>query len=400
MPTSMVLTDMEMAGILVDTELLASMSEDLASKLNRLEQSIFASAGHKFNINSPKQLGEVLFDELHLPSTKKTKTGRSTNESVLQELKGVHPIIEDILQYRELYKLKSTYVDALPTLISDKDGRLRTSYNQAVAATGRLSSSNPNLQNIPIKTETGRKIRQAFIANPGHKLLSVDYSQIELRLLAHMAQDQSLIDAFAKGQDVHAATAAKVFEVDINAVTSDQRRAAKTINFGIMYGQSAFGLSQQLGIGRDEAATFIKDYFEAYSAVKAFIDASIARAHEVGYVETLFGRRRRVPELASSNYMVRQGAERMAFNMPIQGTAADIIKLAMISINDFLKESDYECTMLLQVHDELVFTVPEDELELIVPKVKELMQGAADLSVDLEAEAKVGDNWGEMAEVV
>ncbi len=402
MPVSQVLTSMERKGIVLDSEFLAAMSTRLSEQIGLLEQEIYADAGHEFNINSPKQLGDVLFDELHLPVNKKTKTGRSTDESVLQGLKGAHPIIERILQYRELYKLRSTYVDALPQLVSPRDGRIHTSYNQAVAATGRLSSTNPNLQNIPIKTEVGRRIRQAFLANQGQKLVSIDYSQIELRLLAYVSGDKNLIEAFASGEDVHKATAAKVFNCSIAEVTSDQRRVAKTINFGIMYGQSAHGLSQQLGIGREQAATFISDYFKVYDGVRAYLDSSIAEAHKQGFVETVFGRRRRIPELASKNFMLRQGAERMAINMPIQGAAADIIKIAMIAVDGYLENNTFEAQMLLQVHDELVFSMPESEIAVVVPKIVGLMENVGEFAEDkkptvqLVAEAKVGDNWGEM----
>lgn len=398
MPLSFVLADMEGAGILVDKELMATMSVQLGKQLMELESGIYDQVGHHFNINSPKQLAEVLFDNLGLPNNKKTKTGRSTDESVLQELKGAHPIVELILQYRELYKLKSTYIDALPTLVN-QDGRMRTSYSQAVAATGRLSSSNPNLQNIPIRSEVGRKLRQAFIANPGHQLLSVDYSQIELRILAHVSQDPALLDAFKSGEDVHAATAAKVFNCSVEEVTSDQRRAAKTINFGIMYGQSAHGLALQLGITRVEAAQFINDYFGVYKGVKAYLDNCIKQAHANGYVETLSGRRRRIPELASSNFQMRSGGERMAINMPIQGTAADIIKIAMINIQQHLHKQSATSEMLLQVHDELVFTMAPDEMDKLTPVICRFMEEAMQLSVKLEVEAKVGQNWGEMTKV-
>ena len=352
--------------------------------------------GHEFNLNSPRQLADVLFDELKLPANKKTKTGRSTDESVLQGLKSAHPVVELLLRYRELFKLKSTYIDALPSLISAYDGRLHTSYNQAVAATGRLSSNNPNLQNIPIRTEQGRRIRQAFLANEGHQLVSIDYSQIELRILAHVSNDQVLLNAFAQGQDIHTATAAKVFNCSIDQVTSDQRRAAKTINFGIMYGQSAFGLAQQLDISREEANKFIQEYFGVYSEVKRYLDQAIIKARQDGYVETLFGRRRRIPELSSSNFNIRWAGERMAINMPIQGTAADIIKKAMITIQDYLVEKQAKSQMLLQVHDELVFTIDPAESDELIPEISRQMEQAADLTVKLEVEAKVGENWGQM----
>lgn len=402
MPVSAVLTGMERAGIALDKEFLGVMSEKLTKDIAELEKEIYADAGHEFNINSTRQLGDILFDELHLPSNKKTKTGRSTDESVLQGLRGAHPIVERLLQYRELYKLRSTYVDALPQLVSPRDGRIHTSYNQAVAATGRLSSTNPNLQNIPIKTAMGREIRKAFVADEGQRLVSIDYSQIELRLLAYVSGDRNLIEAFAGGQDVHKATAAKVFDCDIAEVTADQRRVAKTINFGIMYGQSAHGLSGQLGIDRAQAARFIDDYFRVYDGVRRYLDESIKQAHADGYVETIFGRRRRIPELGSKNFMLRQAGERMAINMPIQGAAADIIKLAMIEVATMLAEGGYAAKMLLQVHDELVFTMPESEMSLVVPKILQAMENVGVFAADkkpavrLVAEVKVGENWGEM----
>jgi DNA polymerase-1 len=396
MPLALVLADMEEAGILVDTQLLKDMSHSLGKQLMQLESSIYDQVGHHFNLNSPKQLAEVLFDQLNLPNNKKTKTGRSTDESVLQGLKDAHPVVNLLLQYRELYKLKSTYIDALPVLISAQDGRLHTSYNQAVAATGRLSSTNPNLQNIPIRSEVGRQIRQAFIANPGHHLLSVDYSQVELRLLAHVSNDEALLEAFRSGQDVHSATAAKVFNCPIDQVAPDQRRAAKTINFGIMYGQSAHGLSLQLAITRVEAAQFINDYFNVYKGVKNYLDQAIQTAHKQGYVETLAGRRRRIPELSSSNFQLRSGAERMAINMPIQGTAADIIKVAMVNIQKHLKQQATATKMLLQVHDELVFTLDPSESDKLVPFIMQSMEQAMRLSIPLEVEAKIGANWGQM----
>jgi DNA polymerase-1 len=382
----------------LDQGLLADMSHSLGKQLMQIESEIYDHVGHQFNLNSPKQLATVLFDNLQLPANRKTKTGRSTNEAVLQELKGAHPVVERILQYRELFKLKSTYVDALPALVN-ADGRLRTSYSQAVASTGRLSSSNPNLQNIPIRSEEGKKIRQAFVADEGQILLSVDYSQIELRILAHVSQDKALIDAFNSAQDIHAATAAKVFNCDVTEVTADQRRAAKTINFGIMYGQSAHGLAVQLGIPRPEAAQFIEDYFGVYQGVKRYLDDAIKQAHARGYVETLSGRRRRIPELNSSNFQLRSGAERMAINMPIQGTAADIIKIAMINIHKHLADTSAKSRMLLQVHDELVFTMDPSEMDFLLPVIRDKMEGAMPLSVTLDVEAKIGANWGEMEKV-
>lgn len=396
MPVMRALVDIESNGIRLDSEFLTRMSGEYQAELTKLEKNIYQAVGHEFNLNSPRQLADVLFDELKLPANKKTKTGRSTDESVLQSLKSAHPVVELLLRYRELFKLKSTYIDALPSLISPYDKRLHTSYNQAVAATGRLSSNNPNLQNIPIRTEQGRRIRQAFLANEGHQLVSIDYSQIELRILAHVSSDPALLSAFAQGQDVHTATAAKVFNCTIDQVTSDQRRAAKTINFGIMYGQSAFGLAQQLDISREEANKFIQEYFGVYSEVKRYLDQAIIKARQDGYVETLFGRRRRIPELSSSNFNIRWAGERMAINMPIQGTAADIIKKAMITIQDYLVEKQAKSQMLLQVHDELVFTIDPAESDELIPEISRQMEQAADLTVKLEVEAKVGENWGQM----
>ena len=399
MPTSAVLARMEQTGIKLDVALLKSMSSSLGQQLHQLELDIYAAVGHEFNLNSPKQLGDVLFDELHLPVNKKTKTGRSTDESVLQAVKDAHPVVKMFLSYRELYKLKSTYVDALPALISPRSGRLHTSYNQAIASTGRLSSSNPNLQNIPIRGDVGRKIRQAFIPDPGHILLAADYSQVELRLLAHVSNDRVLLEAFRSGQDIHAATAAKVFNCAVDEVTKDQRRAAKTINFGIMYGQSAHGLSQQLGISREAATTFIADYFAVYTGVKNYLKDALVKAHRDGYVETLFDRRRQVPELASSNFQLRQAGERMAINMPIQGTAADIIKRAMVSLHTYFQDHGLQSKMLLQVHDELVFTVYPEEKEEVSRIIFKHMEQAADLQIPLVVEAKVGPNWGEMVQI-
>ncbi len=396
MPVMRSLVDIEANGIRLDSDFLGNMLEEYKLELADLEKGIYQDVGHEFNLNSPRQLAEVLFDELKLPANKKTKTGRSTDESVLQSLKFAHPVVAQLLRYRELFKLTSTYIEALPSLVSAYDGRLHTSYNQAVASTGRLSSNNPNLQNIPIRTEQGRRIRQAFLANEGHKLVSIDYSQIELRILAHVSQDKALLDAFKQGQDVHTATAAKVFNCTLDEVTKDQRRAAKTINFGIMYGQSAFGLSQQLETTRDVAQQFINDYFGVYADVKRYLDEAIVQAKKDGYVETLFGRRRRIPELSSSNFNIRWGGERMAINMPIQGTAADVIKKAMITIQDYLDQKNSKSQMLLQVHDELVFTIDPTELDELVPEISRQMEQAADLSVVLEVEAKIGDNWGEM----
>ncbi|MER3406472.1 MAG: DNA polymerase I, partial [Chloroflexota bacterium] len=396
LPLIPVLAHMELRGVRLDTALLAQLSRELADRIREVERSIYADVGHTFNLNSPQQLGAVLATELRLPLTKRTKTGWSTDVSVLEELRGLHPVIEKILEYRQLTKLKSTYIDALPALINPRTGRLHTSFNQTVAATGRLSSSNPNLQNIPIRTELGRRIRQAFIASEGMVLLSADYSQIELRILAHVTQDENLLAAFRAGEDIHTSTAAAVFGVSPEQVTPEMRNIAKRTNFGIIYGISDHGLSIATGMSRREAAEFIERYLARFPTVRAYMERTIQQARELGYVSTLLGRRRYLPELHSSNSVLRQAAERMAINHPIQGTAADIIKLAMVRIHRALHEEQVPAEMILQVHDELVFEVAREDLLRVARLVRPIMEQALPLSVPLEADLAAGPNWQDL----
>jgi DNA polymerase I len=394
-PLCQVLADMEFDGVRIDTDVLKEYSKQLAVDILELEKSIYEKSGAQFNIASPKQLGEILFDKLKLdPQAKKTKTGQyATGEEVLAKL-AEHPIVNDILSFREFQKLKSTYIDALPLLVHPSDHRVHTSYNQAVAATGRLSSTNPNLQNIPIRTERGKEIRKAFVKKgEGWKILSADYSQVELRIMADFSKDQTMIDAFSKGEDVHSTTASKVFGVALADVTSDMRRKAKMVNFGIIYGISAFGLSQRLSIPRKEAAEIIDAYFEKFPGIKAYMDHTIDVAREQEYVETILGRRRYLRDINSRNQTQRGFAERNAINAPIQGSAADIIKLAMINIQAWIKQEGIQSRMIMQVHDELVFDAKEEELSLLTEKVREFMQNAVQISVPLEVGIGVGDNW-------
>jgi len=397
MPLVNILTKMEIEGINLDVDALNEFSVELETDLTRLETSIKEMAGTSdFNLDSPKQLGQVLFEVMEIDAkAKKTKTGQySTSEDTLQKLKDKHDIIPLILEYRSLKKLKSTYVDALPLLINPKTGRIHTTYMQTVAATGRLSSTNPNLQNIPIRTEKGREIRKAFIPrNEHYKLLASDYSQIELRIIAALSKEKNMIQAFKDGLDIHAATAAKVFNVDINEVTRDQRRQAKAVNFGIIYGQSAFGLSQNLGIKRKEAKAIIDNYFEQYPRIKTYMDEMLEFAREHGYVETIMKRRRYLKDINSANAIVRGFAERNAINAPIQGSAADVIKIAMINVDKAMTKSNLKSKMLLQVHDELVFDVELDEIEALTELVKSEMENAVELVVPLEVEEKVAENW-------
>jgi len=395
MPLLQILAGMERAGIRINPEFLGGLSADMEKKLAVLETEIHQLAGGPFNIGSPKQLGEVLFENLGLPKGKKTKTGWSTDVEVLNKLAEDHEIAAKILDYRSLMKLKGTYTDALPKLIHPETGRIHTSFNQAVTATGRLSSSDPNLQNIPIRTEEGRRIREGFIPSDGCVLLSADYSQVELRILAHMADEPALKEAFARGEDIHRSTASEVLGLFPEMVTDEQRRAAKAINFGVVYGISAFGLAKQLGINRREAQQFIDTYFERYPGIRTFMDACIAEAREKMYVTTLLGRRCAIPEINSKNGAVRGYAERNAINYPVQGSAADIIKVAMVKIAARLAEEGLQARMLLQVHDELVFDVPQAELEKVSALVKSEMQGAVDLSVPLLVEVGSGRNWRE-----
>jgi DNA polymerase-1 len=390
-----VLVDMEFAGIKIDARLLEAMSRELEKDTAKIADSIYGLAGSEFNINSPKQLADILFVKLGLTPVKKTKTGFSTNVDVLEELAHVHPLPAEILKYRSLAKLKSTYVDALPIMINPRTGRLHTSLNQTVTATGRLSSSEPNLQNIPIRTEVGRKIRKAFIAEHGHSLLSADYSQIELRVLAHMSGDEGLIRTFLEDQDIHTRTASEIFGLPQDEISSEMRRKAKAVNFGIIYGISAFGLAQDIGVSNAEAKRYIDSYFDRYPKVRSFIDTTISRAKETGYVTTLLGRKRFIPELASSSAPVRNFGERMAVNTPIQGTAADLIKLAMIKIHSILGARKAGSRMILQVHDELIFEVPENEIEMMKKLVKEQMEGVLELAVPIKVDMGVGKNWDE-----
>ena len=396
MPLVTVLSVMEENGVKIDSQNLRNISEEFGKHIHELEESIYAMAGVRFNIASPRQLGEVLFDKLQLDAkAKKTKTGQyATGEEVLQKLAGKHPIINVILEYRSYTKLKSTYLDALPALINPKDGLIHTSYNQAVTATGRLSSNNPNLQNIPVRTANGREIRRAFVPrSPEYTLLAADYSQIELRIIAHLSQDPAMIADFNLGHDIHAATAAKVFHVPIDQVTKEQRSRAKAVNFGIIYGMSAFGLAERMEISRSEAADIIKKYFEEYAGIKEYMNRSIALAKERGYAETILGRRRYLRDINAANGTVRNFAERNAINAPIQGSSADMIKIAMIGIHQELQKLKMQSKMILQVHDELVFDAHLDELSELKALVSEKMVNAMPLSVPVIVEINTGNNW-------
>ena len=395
-PLIYVLADIEREGVKIDQQALAEFSDVLKIDLKQLEISIYEKAGVKFNIASPKQLGEVLFDKLLLdPQAKKTKTGQyQTGEDVLTRLANKSDIVADILDFRQLQKLKSTYVDALPQMINRKTSRIHTSYNQAVASTGRLSSNNPNLQNIPIRTERGREVRKAFIPrDENHVILSADYSQIELRLIAEISEDVNMMEAFDKGLDIHTATASKVYGIELEEVTSTQRRNAKAVNFGIIYGQSAFGLSQNLGIPRKEAAEIIENYFNTYPGIKKYMNDTMNFARENGYVETIMGRRRYLRDINSANQTVRGFAERNAINAPIQGSAADMIKIAMIRIHQDIKDHKLGSKMTMQVHDELVFDVPKSETTFMKKIIEERMKNAIKTKVPILVEVGEGNNW-------
>ena len=395
-PLVPVLYRMERTGVLVDRELLKKQSAELAARMLELQAQAHSEAGGTFNVDSPKQLQEILFGKLGIPVIRKTPTGQpSTAEDVLEELAASYPLPKLILEYRGVAKLKSTYTDKLPEQIDRQTGRIHTSYHQAVAATGRLSSSDPNLQNIPIRTPEGRRIRQAFVAPPGYRLVSADYSQIELRIMAHLSGDATLLAAFAEDRDVHQATAAEVFGIPLEAVTADQRRSAKAINFGLIYGMSAFGLARQLGIGRGEAQRYVDLYFERYPGVKRYMDETKLKAREAGFVETLFGRRLYLPEIQSRNQALRQYAERSAINAPMQGTAADIIKRAMIDVDSWLRASGAAARLIMQVHDELVLEVADTAIESTVGQLRQRMAQAADLAVPLKVDVGVGLNWDE-----
>jgi len=395
MPLVEVLTRMEWRGVRIDAGFLGQLSGEMAIKMENLEQEIHRLAGGPFNINSPKQLGEILFEKLHLPKGKKTKTGWSTNVEVLTDLAEQHEIAAKILDYRSLNKLKGTYSDALPKLINPASGRLHTSFNQAITATGRLSSSDPNLQNIPIRTAEGRRIREAFLPKEGWTLLSADYSQVELRVMAHMADVPALKESFAAGEDIHKRTASEIFTVFPEMVSDEMRRQAKTINFGVLYGMGAFSLGKDLGISRKEAQEFIDHYFERYPEVHDYLEAKKAEAREHQYVTTILGRRCAIPEINSSNGAIRSYAERNAINYPIQGSAADIIKVAMVNIDRRLREGNLQTRMLLQVHDELVFEVPPEELERVEELVREDMENAVPLDLPLKVDIGTGRNWAE-----
>jgi len=398
MPLVAVLADMERAGVKVDTKLLAGMSRDMDAQLQALTIEIYRLAKGEFNIQSPIQLREVLFDRLGMKSAKKTAKTRaaSTAEDVLEELALVHDLPRRILEYRSVQKLKSTYVDSLPEMVSPETGRIHATFNQTVAATGRLSATEPNLQNIPIRTAEGRRIRQAFVAEPGHLLLSADYSQIELRVLAHLSGDPTLIDTFKKGEDVHDRTSREIFGPLSPIPADEQRRISKMVNYALLYGKSAFTLAKDIGVSRGEASAFIDAYFARYSKVREFIDDTILRARETGQVRTLLGRLRRLPDLRSKNVPVRMEAERQAMNTPVQGSAADLIKRAMIDLSAALREQKLRSRLILQIHDELLLEVPEAEAEAAQALVKRVMEGALQLVVPLVADARLGRSWADV----
>jgi DNA polymerase-1 len=396
MPLVPVLLEMERNGVAVDVAMLKEMSLALGEQITELEKKIYAETKHEFNINSPLQLGKVLFDEMQLPNDRKGKNRYSTEASVLEMLAEVHPVVKYVLEYRQLTKIKSTYIDTLPELVNPKTGRIHTSFNQTRTSTGRLSSSDPNMQNIPVRGELGGQVRQAFIAAPGFSLLGGDYSQIDLRALAHLSQDEALLRAFRSNEDIHSATAQLLFGVTKDEVTKDMRRFAKTVNFGVIYGMSDYGLEQATELSREQAAKFIKSYFEKYPGVTRYLNDTREKARRDGYVETLLGRRRYIPDINSANRQVREAAERMAINMPVQGTSADIIKVAMINLYREMQQRRLKSKMLLQVHDELVFEVPDGELTLMRKLLSDIMESAVKLSVPVKVDTKVGKNWGEM----
>ena len=395
-PLARILATMELSGVRVDPEVLRQMGRELSEKISLTEEAIFKLAGQAFNINSPKQLGAVLYEKMGLPRGKKTKTGYSTDADTLEYLAANHEIAGKILEYRQYAKLKSTYVDGLLTIMSPATQKIHTSFNQTITVTGRLSSTEPNLQNIPVRLEEGRKIRKAFVASPGRVLLSGDYSQIELRILAHLCGDENLREAFAEGQDIHRKTAAEVFGLKPEEVTPELRRAAKAVNFGLIYGISDFGLAQDLGIGRQEAKEYMERYFARYPKVKVYFDQLLAEAGRLGYVETLFHRRRYLPELKSGNYHTRSFGQRAAMNAPIQGTAADIMKLSMVKVYQLLREAGQEKTMILQVHDELIFDMPKDQAGELKESIRRVMEGAGQLDVPLQVDMKMGEDWYNM----
>lgn len=396
LPLTKVLADMELRGVLIDTDYLAELSKILEASLSQIEREIYNLAGEVFNINSPKQLAYILFEKLKLPPVKKTKTGYSTDAEVLTQLSGENEICAKLLEYRELTKLKNTYVDALPKLINPYTGRLHTTFSQTGTATGRLASSEPNLQNIPVRSEIGREIRRAFIAPKGYKLISADYSQIELRILAHLSGDPVLIDAFSRGEDIHTQTAVKIFNVSPEEVTPNMRRLAKTINFGIIYGMSDYGLSKELGIHKREAKEYIESYFNTYKVVKEFLENLKEEAREKGYVTTIFNRRRYIPQIKSSNKTERELGERLAINTPIQGSAADLIKLAMVKLHSVLKERNLSAYIILQIHDELLIETEESIAEEVAKIVKDTMENIYPMRIPITVDVKIGDNWCEI----
>ena len=393
-PLTYALYDMEKTGIKVEADSLKEYGDKLAESIKTLEEEIYKEAGHEFKINSPKQLGEILFNEMGLPGGKKTKTGYSTSADVLEKLKPDYPFVEKILSYRQVTKLKSTYADGLAGFI-EEDGRIHGKFNQTITATGRISSTDPNLQNIPVRTALGREVRKVFVPKEGCVFVDADYSQIELRILAHMSDDENLINAYKEAKDIHQSTASLVFNVPLDEVTKEQRSNAKAVNFGIVYGISSFGLSQDLSISRKEADKYIKDYFVSYPGVKKYLDDAVESAKEKGYSVTLFGRRRPIPELKSGNFMQKSFGERVAMNAPIQGTAADIMKIAMINVDKALKEQNLKSKIVLQVHDELLVEAYKDEVEQVKQILVDNMKNAADLRVALEVEVEVGNNWNE-----
>jgi DNA polymerase-1 len=394
MPLIFTLADMEHEGIIASGEALKEYGDKLTGRIDELEHNIYDKAGESFNINSPKQLGVILFEKLGMPGGKKTKTGYSTAADVLDRLAPDYPIVSEILEYRQLTKLKSTYADGLVHCIA-ADGRIHTTFNQTITATGRLSSTDPNLQNIPMRIELGRLIRKAFLPKEGYIFVDADYSQIELRVLAHLSGDEKLIEAYRSAQDIHRTTASQVFHIPFDEVTDQQRRNAKAVNFGIVYGISSFGLSQDLSITKKEAADYIESYFKTYPSIKGYLDGLVAGAKEKGYITTMFGRRRPVPELASSNFMQRSFGERVAMNSPIQGTAADIIKIAMNRVHDRILDEGLSSRLILTVHDELLIETAKNEEERVRTILTEEMQGAADMAVTLEVDVHSGTDWYE-----
>lgn len=392
MPLIFVLFEMQQQGISVDKQALIDYSKVLGSKISVLEKEIYEAAGEEFNINSPKQLGVILFEKLGMPNGKKTKSGYSTAADVLEKLAPDYPVVSKILEYRQLAKLKSTYADGLTQYIAE-DGRIHGTFNQTITATGRISSTEPNLQNIPIRMEMGKAIRKVFVPKDGFVFLDADYSQIELRILAHMSGDEKLIEAYNSSADIHRATAAQVFGVPLDEVTDEQRRNAKAVNFGIIYGMSSFGLSQDLSISRKEAKEYIERYFASYPTIKTFIDGLVSDAKEKGYSLTMYNRRREIPEIKSSNFMQRSFGERVAMNAPIQGTAADIIKLAMINVYNALRENNLKSRLILQVHDELLVETAENEIETVKQIMLDGMKNAVSLKVPLEVDLKEGKDW-------